>query len=245
MHYKKNKIMRKIIFSLLLLISLPAFSQKDTSDSYYYDGALVKFYDTPHYFISMCLERIKYCGDYYCTHISILNKDINRFDFIPETVSAIYDNGKKRKEATILGYEEYNRKVKNKQEWENTLNALAICFQTFSDCYNGSSTTTVKQTGNTITAKTYTKPNYTETLIENAKEGEAIHQNQIQTIKQGYLKRNTIFKNREIAGYINIPYRETERLIIALPINGENYLFDWRFSKKAKEKFDDMYRIDD
>jgi hypothetical protein len=235
--------MKKLLFIITLLVTINAYSQ-DKVDSYYYDGTLVQYYNAKHYFISMCLEQCPTGRPYqfeYCVHISILNKDVPRFDFIPEEIKAYYTSSKgKTEEEPIIPYEKYRKKLETKRNIAEALNGLAICFQTFSDCYYGTSTTTVKQEGGTIVAKTYDRSGINGALIQNESNIQNKYNGQIQTLKQGYLKRNTLFSNREVAGYIFIS-GDKKDLKIVLPINGENFEFNWKVPNTKKEKYKEVY----
>jgi hypothetical protein len=66
---------------------------------------------------------------------------------------------------------------------------------------------------------------------QNAQNNINNHMNQQYQIKrslnQGYLKMNTISNEQEIFGQVNIKYKNVEEIEIIVPVNGENYIFNW------------------
>jgi antitoxin component YwqK of YwqJK toxin-antitoxin module len=48
-----------------------------------------------------------------------------------------------------------------------------------------------------------------------------------QVLNQGYLKINTIGNQERIVGQINIKYKNSNKIMIVVPVNGENYKFTW------------------
>lgn len=51
-------------------------------------------------------------------------------------------------------------------------------------------------------------------------------------IEQGYLKKNTIYPDQTIVGYMNIKRQKGNVLTVLVPIDGFYYSFDWDVSKK-------------
>jgi len=50
-------------------------------------------------------------------------------------------------------------------------------------------------------------------------------------LDQGYLKLNTISNEERITGQVNIQYKRGDNLKIIVPVNGENYEFNWKAGK--------------
>lgn len=56
------------------------------------------------------------------------------------------------------------------------------------------------------------------------------------TISQGYLKLTTVHPDEGIIGYMNIKYRKGVRMCVKIPIEGQDFSFDWDIAKKKKKK---------
>lgn len=230
-----NKMMKRIILFMSIFLSIGAYAQ----DSYYYDGNLIKFYNTDHYFISASLKQSSRYGNYYSVSISVMNKDINRFDFIPENMSAIYTRKNKDINAHIISYKGFYDKVKDRQQLENFFNGLAVGFQEFAQSEQIGSAK-VTSNGKTSNVTVYgNNQNLTKTMVHNYNQTESEHLRELKSIKGGYLKRNTLFPNMEIKGFVNIKYMDVDKLSVDIPIDGNTFNFSWSFEKTKRE--DDVY----
>lgn len=53
-------------------------------------------------------------------------------------------------------------------------------------------------------------------------------------IKQmGYLKKNTIYPGESVSGYVHVERIKGERVVFVVNIEGAEYVYEWRFDKKA------------
>lgn len=53
-------------------------------------------------------------------------------------------------------------------------------------------------------------------------------------IKQmGYLKKNTIYPGESVSGYVHVARIKGERVVFVVNIEGAEYVYEWRFDKKA------------
>lgn len=236
--------MKRFLFCISMLLVVLNLQSQNIEDSYYYDGQLIKFYNTEHYFISAYMKSVSYYGDYYAIHLSILNKDIPRFDFIPINLKAIYDFQKKERGGKVLTFEEYSKRVRNRQAWQEAMMGLAVGFQAFVKNKEQIGSVKTVSGGQVYTSYIYDNgSNRTQNMMDDARQLEAKHLNELETVKDGYLKRHTLFKNSELIGYVNIKYRECDKLIVVVPINNESFTFDWEFKhdENANDK-DDIYR---
>jgi len=235
--------MKRFLFFISVLLTVSNLQSQNTIDSYYYDGQLIKFYNTEHYFISAYMQPVSYYGDYYAIHLSILNKDIPRFDFIPTNLIATYEYREKERDGKVLTFEEYSEKVRSKQEWQEALMGLAVGFQAFANNVEQIGSMKVVSGGQVSNISIYDNGSgKIQNMMNGARQVEAEHLNDLEVIKDGYLKRHTLFRNNELMGYINIKYRECDKLTFIVPINNELFAFNWEFKHEDVRGKDDVYR---
>lgn len=231
-----------ILFSFIFLSNL--YSQ-DSIDSYYYDGKLIKFYNTEHYFVSAYLEPIRYYGRYYSIHLSIMNKDVTRFDVIPSSFLAGYEYDGNMKAGEILSFDKYNKLVKSKQNWQEAMMGVSIGFMSFVNSHKELFSAKISSGKQVSTITVYDNgERANQQMLDDAGQIKMQHLDDLETIKDGYLKRHTLFKNKELIGYINIRYKKCDRLTFTIPLNDESFVFEWKFEHKRRKKTigDDVYK---
>ncbi|MBP1615894.1 MAG: hypothetical protein H6Q13_3342 [Bacteroidetes bacterium] len=236
--------MKRFLFFISVLLTVSNLQSQNTIDSYYYDGQLIKFYNTEHYFISAYMKPINYYGDYYSIHLSILNKDITRFDFIPTHLMATYEYKKKERSGKVLTFEEYTQIVRGKQAWQETLMGLAVGFQAFANNREQIASAKIVSGGQVSHISIYDNgSDRIQNMMNDARQLEENHLNDLEIVKDGYLKRHTLFRNNELMGFINIKYHKCNKLTFTVPINNEAFTFDWEFEcdESVNDK-DDIYR---
>ena len=54
------------------------------------------------------------------------------------------------------------------------------------------------------------------------------------TREEGYLKKTTIHPGESILGFMNVKRKKGLEMRVVIPLNGQNYVFDWDVSKKKK-----------
>lgn len=54
------------------------------------------------------------------------------------------------------------------------------------------------------------------------------------TGEEGYLKKTTIHPGESILGFMNVKRKKGLEMRVVIPLNGQNYVFDWDVSKKKK-----------
>jgi hypothetical protein len=90
----------------------------------------------------MNISKGRKYGKYYIAEISIFNNTGQTIHFIPEhSIRAIYINQGIVEQATILSYDEYNKKVKTAQGWAAFAVAFSQGYSASQAGYSSSSTT--------------------------------------------------------------------------------------------------------
>ena len=90
---------------------------------YYKDGNVVEYYEEDGLKIALLLTFYNNYGTYFRANVLIQNLTGKDLNFDPSNISAKIDT-KKGKDADALTYNEYMKKVKNRQNW----NAFAVSF---------------------------------------------------------------------------------------------------------------------
>lgn len=248
----KKEIRKLLICNLLLIFfSVSAICQNrvglDKLDSYYFNGNLVQYYTSDNAIVAMSVNTTYFYGNYYVVNISIHNNTDKRCDFLPSDVYAFYKNGDKRKNAQALSLQAFKKKIRRKQQVEEILLGLSMQVEAFNNSVfvnaTSTTTTTVKNEFgyNIATIESRTK-DYGELNRRNMENYNNLHSLEAQHIEAansvdaGYLQRHTIFPHEELSGYMCIPYKNTDELIINIRFGNNLYGFRWMFEKQKNRK---------
>jgi len=49
----------------------------------------------------------------------------------------------------------------------------------------------------------------------------------------GYMKQNTIYPGESVSGYVHVARVKGERVVFVINIEGAEYIYEWKFDKKA------------
>ena len=49
----------------------------------------------------------------------------------------------------------------------------------------------------------------------------------------GYMKQNTIYPGESVSGYVHVARVKGERVVFVINIEGAEYIYQWKFDKKA------------
>lgn len=58
-------------------------------------------------------------------------------------------------------------------------------------------------------------------------------QEEINIKRTGYLKKNTIYPGESVSGYVHVERIKGARVVFVIDIEGAEYLYEWKFDKKA------------
>tara|TARA_B110000977_G_C11011457_1_gene467843 strand:- start:199 stop:1338 length:1140 start_codon:yes stop_codon:yes gene_type:complete len=108
---------------------------------YYKDGGVVEYYEENGLKIALQLSYVNNYGTYFRANILIQNLTGKDLNFNPSNISAKIDT-KKGKDAEVLTYNKYMKKVKRKQNW----NAFAVSFSESMAASNAGYTSSNTQT---------------------------------------------------------------------------------------------------
>lgn len=246
-----------IVISQLVIAQTDQISnnQQKECKNYYKDGYTIQYYVCNGISVSMCATVVENYGKYYIAHISIENLTGKSFNFNPDEITAVYENRGKKKSVEALSYNEYMKKVSNRQAWQAFAVAYGQTYAANQAGYSSSTTTTsgysnsygnasgyygntpvsvsgtVQTTNNsTSTSRSYNgAANYA--AQQNAQQNVSNFQGRQYSIKselqEGYLKLNTIENEQRINGCVNFKYEKAESISITVSVNGEDYVFLW------------------
>ena len=130
------------------------------------------------------------------------------------------------------------KKVKRAQTWAAI--AMGLCEGMASAGAGYSTSTTTGYSSNGITTTYYTTTyNATAAYQANlasqqrlANFSQALQEEK--DIKQmGYMKQKTIYPGESVSGYVHVARVKGERVVFVINIEGAEYIYEWKFDKKA------------
>lgn len=227
------------------LYTTPSLNEKKVK---YVDGTEWPFYVHDGLIVALLNTRINDYGKYYRVYIVIQNNSFFPIEFDPSETYAMLT--KKTGEVSYLEIqtaEEYDKRVKRTQSWEEGLTAAltgisnglantgsAVTTSTTVTNYSGFnypyanrySPTTHSGTAitTTTTYNTYSSGNIdiSQMVLENVN----TRKNKLET----YLKKTTISPGETLSGYFNVKRKDGITLDITLNIAGAQFLFPWDVS---------------
>jgi hypothetical protein len=201
----------------------------------YQDDQPVQFYFVDGLSVAVKLSTKQLYGDYYEAYITIENGSGNQFDYDPSEITAsfIYEN--EPIEGEVMVYKDYLKKVKRRQAWTAAFSAFANVAAASAAGYSSTSTNVyAKSSSGKSVAVHATSTTYDAGAQLAATQNAANNMNQLsnqqydikQTISEGYLKKNTIFSNSRLVGFVNIKYEKADHILLNIPVNGRVYHFE-------------------
>ena len=187
---------------------LETFIDEGSAFKYYIDDGEIK--------IGTTVSIVREYGKYFKIDISIINKSTNRFDFEPSQIEVIVKGDIRKKDKyKQLSFSDYNKKVERRQAFATGLVAGLNGFNEGYSAGNNYSTNTSTNwdKGYPQTTTTQTE-SYSPTLANIQRQQNQNNLNEmleagnkdIKYIREGYLKRHTLFPNTALEGYILVPY---------------------------------------
>jgi hypothetical protein len=158
---------------------------------------------------------IKDYGKYFKVDISILNNSDNRYNFNPSDIYVNVNGDVKKKEKYYaISYDEYNKKVKRRQNsnafWlgfaqgmGNTGTTYSQSNTTYSDSYGYGYATT-----NTTSYSPALQQMQARQNAQDMSRFQNEQQERKNFINEGYLKNHTLFPNTQLEGYFLIPFHK-------------------------------------
>ncbi len=169
-------------------------------------------------------------GKYYQISLFIMNTTDRPIIFDPADVSAKLALGTNIKKLEVYTNEEYQKMVTRKQRRDMILYGMAAGLSAGSAGYsttyvNGYAYTTYNPSVASLANMTVANQ---LSSMEDAMEYE-------KRIKQiGYLKKNTIYPNQGVSGYMNIKAAGNGVIAIEIPVGDDIYNFQWHAGKKTE-----------
>ncbi len=249
--------MKYVLLIILSWLSINATAQKflihendSTVFTEYNDGKLWAYKHIDDYVVGLtCYEYKDDYGKYYQMMIFIKNMSSKNITFDPDEINSFLV--KKNNDTIPLQVytnDEFQKKIKRKQNWVLALNALAAGFNSasagYSTSYHTTYSTSYSPNGAPYTKiTTHTTTNYNPTVAHQSNIATTaqlttlskLMNDERATKEQGYLKITTIHPNEGIIGYMNIKRKKGNILIINIPINGNTYSFEWSVNKKKNK----------
>lgn len=247
--------MKRVLLILFVFMSLNMNAQQvfTETDSYYRKGEEYKVIENNGIVLIANLNQIKQYGKYYQISLIIENATDTRFEFDPAFITGKYVINKKRrkeKNAIVFSYEDYASKARKRINTASAFAGIGIGLQAFSS--EPSNTITYSDnTGyrsNLNVYNQYEKNRQIQDLTDRASETEYRSREFVESMKDNYLLRETMFPDTSLAGYIFLKYEKCDKMDIVIKLNGNDYKLTWIFEKEndgtRKNGIDDIYRFE-
>ncbi len=206
----------------------------------YRDGTPWEVYFKNGITIALTNSVVKDYGKWHRIDLVISNNSTTPIEFVPESNIAAYsaDNQGMITDLQIWTCDAYMKKVKRAQTWAAIAMGLS---EGMASAGAGYSTSTTSGYSNRTGHFSYTTTTYNATA---AYQANLASQQQLanfsqalqeeKNIKQmGYMKQNTIYPGESVSGYVHVARVKGERVVFVINIEGAEYLYEWRFDKKA------------
>ncbi len=224
---------------------------------YYKEGKVVQYYVYKGKVVAMHFEKSSTYGRYFTSFISIENYDNKRFDFLPEKLKIVFENNvsvesaitheefikkvtkKQSLNTFFVALGEYSdaSSAGNSVSNSTTRSSSQNNYRGFSRGVFGSASgyvsTSVRTYSNSFANTTTINYDATANYFarQNARSNVSNYREQqneiLESINLGYLKRNTIFPNNRLNGFINFKYKESVFVDIIVPIGEDKFIFRW------------------
>lgn len=211
----------------------------------YRDGTPWEVYFKNGITIALTNTIVKDYGKWHRIDLIISNNSTTPIEFTPELNIAAYsaDNQGMATDLQIWTCDAYMKKVKRAQTWAAFAMGFSEGMASAGAGYSTSTTTGYSSNGISTTYYTTTY-NATAAYQANlasqqrlANFSQALQEEK--DIKQmGYLKKNTIYPGESVSGYVHVARIKGERVIFIIDIEGTEYIYEWKFDKKASYPID-------
>ncbi len=220
----------------------PIWESPSVADRFvdYRDGTPWEVYFKNGITIALTNSVVKDYGKWHRIDLIISNNSTTPIEFIPEQNIAAYsaDNRGMTTGLQIWTCDAYMKKVKRAQIWASIAMGFSEGMATSGAGYSTSTTTGYSSNGVITTYHTTTynaAAAYQANLASQqrlANFSQALQEEK--NIKQmGYLKKSTIYPGESVSGYVHAARIKGERVVFVINIEGAEYLYEWRFDKKA------------
>lgn len=206
----------------------------------YRDGTPWEVYFKNGLTIALTNSVVKDYGKWHRIDLIISNNSTTPIEFTPEfDISAYSTDAQGLTTYTkVWSHDEYLKKVNRAQTWAAIAMGFSEGMASAGAGYSTSTTTGYSSNG-AITTYYTTTYNATAAYQANlasqqrlANFSQALQEEK--NIKQmGYLKKNTIYPGESVSGYVHVERIKGERVVFVINIEGAEYLYEWRFDKKA------------
>lgn len=242
-----------ILLIFMSILSVNAQQVFTETDSYYQKGEEYKVIENDGIVLIANLNQVKQYGKYYQISLIIENATDTRFEFDPSLITGKYITNKREKKekcAVVFSYEDYVRKARKRINTASALAGIGIGLQSFSTA----PTSTVTYSDNTgyrsnlNVYNQYEKSRQIQDLTDRASEAEYQSREFVESMKDNYLLRETMFPKTSLAGYIFLKYEKCDVVDVVISLAGNDYKLSWTFEKEdeepEKDGIDDIYRFE-
>lgn len=198
-------------------------------DEAYRNGKKWKFYEKNGLTVSVTGCSVSDYGKYFRLQLLVVNNSLERAEVDPANIMAsLTDKAGYAYSLKVFGSDEYQRKVRRRQNWNSVLYGVAegidaVEAATGTGSYSGASASGYDA------AAAYQARMIAENRLDNYRYE---HRFERAVREQGYLKRTTLFPGDDVAGYVLIERRKGKTLYLTIDVNGAVYTYSWEIEKE-------------
>ncbi len=206
----------------------------------YRDGTPWEVYFKNGLTIALTNSVVRDYGKWHRIDLIISNNSTTPIEFTPELNIASYsvDNQGITTDLQIYSCDAYMKKINRAQTWAAIAMGFSEGMASAGAGYSTSTTTGYSNNGVITTYQTTTynaNAAYQANLASQqrlANFSQALQEEK--NIKQmGYLKKNIIYPGESVSGHVHVKRINGERVVFVINIEGAEYLYEWKFDKKA------------
>ena len=244
--------LRTLLLLAFCMVNYISFSQNQykETDKFYMRGDLYKVIQSDSATIIAGLETMNDYGSYYKINLYIENRFYSIYDFEPKNIKAQYIiyKGKqdKTKERNAVSFADFSKRAKRKVNTAVALASVGASMQALSSVPT-QNVTYHDTSGNSSTVRVYdqySKNRETQEDFDRVGNSEFLKKQDIDSRKNAYLLKETLFHNSELGGFVYIKYIDCNELVVDVPLNGDIFSFCWTLKgrEQCEKERDDIYR---
>lgn len=211
----------------------------------YRDGIPWEVYYKNGITIALTNSVIKDYGKWHRIDLIISNNSLTPIEFAPEFAISSYTTDAQglTTYSKVWTHDEYLKKVNRAQTWMAIAVGISEGLATAGAGYSTSTTTGYNSNGtfSTYTTTTYNASAAYQTNIASqqriANFSQAL-QDEKDIKRMGYLKKNTIYPNESVSGFVHVERNKGERIVFIITIEDAEYIYEWKFNKKSTYPID-------
>lgn len=210
------------------ILETPSLKEIETE---YKNGVAWPYYNKNGLIVGASNSMVDDIGDYREIGVFIVNKSMINVDIDPEQIEVYSMKGQKRKDYTLITADEYDEKIMKlkKKNAKRKIKRKAVVTNERENNVNANLGAQVFTAGTSNTLKEFQKRICDMKVLS---DGNRMKYSEKMPEDLGYLERTTVHPGEVVSGYLYTSDRKAVDLFVKIKINGIDYLFEWKESKK-------------